>query len=103
MHLDLMSLLQLLTGQGRTLIGVMLLKQRQHFLLGLVRNPTVRGLSPSPAQNAPIPFLLNSFHQSSHLSRTQTRHFGRWILADLLIQGLLYEVLSLDLVRFHPQ
>jgi hypothetical protein len=81
----------------------MLLKQRQHFLLGLVRNPTVRGLSPSPVQNAPIHFLLNSFHQSWHLSRAQTRHFGRWLLAGLLIRGLLYQVQSLDVLRFHPQ
>jgi hypothetical protein len=61
----------------------MLLKQRQHLLLGLVRNPPVRGLSPSPMQNASVPLDLYSFHQPPHLSRAQTRYFGRLLLTDL--------------------
>src|SRR5689334_12708624 len=103
MYFDPMTLLQLLTGQSRPIIGVILLKQRQHLLLGLVGNPPVRGLSSSAMHNAPVSLGLNSFHQPPHLSWAQTRHFGCLYLTDLLIQGLTNQVESLDLARFHPQ
>ena len=100
---DLMTFVQLLTGQSRPIVGVMLLKQPQYLLLGLVRNPPVRGLASSAMQNAPVSFCLNSFHQPPHLSRAQSRHFGRLLLTDPLLQGLTNQVESLDLARFHPQ
>jgi hypothetical protein len=103
MNLNPMTLVQLLTGQGRPIVGVMRRKQRQHLLPGLVRNPPVRGLSPTLMQNAPVSLDLNSFHQPPHLSRAQTRHFGRLLLTDLSPQGLTNQVESLDLSRFHPQ
>src|SRR4030095_8318588 len=103
MNFNPMTLVQLLTGQGRPIIGVMLLKQRQHLLLDLVGNPPIRGLSSATMHNASISLCLNSFHQPPHLSRAQTRHFGRLLLTDLLLQGLTNQVESLDLSWFHPQ
>jgi hypothetical protein len=76
-------------------------KQRQHPLLDRVGNPSVRRLSASAMNNAPISLGLNSFHQPPHLSRAQTRHLGRLRLTDLLFQGLTNQVESLDLARFH--
>ena len=46
-------------------------------------------------QNASISFYLNSFHQPPHLPRAQTRHFGRLLLTDPLLQGLTNQVESL--------
>jgi len=52
--------------------------------------------------NASIPFLPYSFHQPSHLAGAQPRHTGRFLLAQLLLQNLMDQVESLDLMRSLP-
>jgi hypothetical protein len=70
-------------------------------MLGLIRNPAVRGLSSLGMHNATV--SLNSLHQPPHLSRAQTHYFDRLLLTNLFLRGLINQVESLDLARFHPQ
>jgi hypothetical protein len=53
--------------------------------------------------NTPVPLDLNSLHQPPHLSRTQTRHFGRLLLTDLFLQGLTNQVESRFVWWFYTQ
>jgi hypothetical protein len=103
MDIEAMAFTQFLAGQGRPKVTIVPLIKVEHFLFDLLRQPPVGRLTPLPMQDASIAFLLDPFHQPPHLSGAQPCQFGRLPLADLFFQGLMDEVESFDLTRFHHQ